>query len=552
MNTPKQSRQAGTVQAIAVGFIALVLLSIPLYWGRFFCEMELVEQIPPNASEIVISPSGLVPPEIEDDPNVTIHSRFDASMLTNRIFLLGIGDYLLSRMPGGPYSNVYFANFTNKDILFYFDKNSGLFVYDYTRQQTAAGGKTVSERIKLFAGPEGISSTIDKTLGRFLEPIRPSFDYNRELFITYDKKERRFFKMDFNNNTVAKGPKVEDEKNYNPLQTEVLYNYYSTSLSWKPPLTEVKGVDANNYDERNERKGLRNINGRIYKPVIEQYYMGIPRKYLLVLDKSGRIDLLDRQSLKIAGTAGHLPAPQSSFSSKQTAAPRDLFNYQVLPLSFPGNEQYRGMCAAAISREGRNMAVAVFDSNGTLLQNRNTEENFDRLQGKDAYLAGPFSATLAIAKYLLENLHPPILSAASYLTADTFDAKSGHRAMFLLPNSFVAMKGGQIDKMPQQKIAGAFLLMLPSIMLSLFLARLVSRDAAVRGLSKKAEHWWVIAIAALGLPAYISYRLTKPDVTLVTCQNCGLGRRPDMEACHRCGSKWFVPELAPPDWRVFD
>jgi hypothetical protein len=540
MNTPKQSRQAGIVQAIAVGFIALVLLSIPLYWGRFFCEMDLVEQISGDVSKIVISPSGLVPPEIENDPNVAIHSRFEASMWINRIELLGIADYLLSRMPGGPYSNVYFIN---KDSLLYFDKNNGLFAYEYTSRQALAGGKTVSERVKLFAGPEGISSTIDKTLGRFLEPIRPGFGYNRESFITYDKKERRFFTIDFDSRTVAKGPKVEDEKNYNPLRTEDLYNYYSISLFWEPPQTEVKVVDANNYDER---RGLRKINNRYYKPVIEQYAIGINQNYLLVLDKSGRIDLLDRQSLEIAGTAGHLPAPRSPFSSKQTAAPKDLFDYKILSLFFLNDEQYRGMCTAAISREGINMAVAVFDSNGMLIQN--TEENFRQLRGKDAYSSGPFSAILATAKYLLENLHPPILIAASYLTADTFDAAPGHRAMFLLPNSFIAMKARQTDNIGRS--GEAFLLMLPSIILSLFLARLVSRDAAARGLSKKAKHWWVIVVAAFGLPAYISYRLTKPDVTLVTCQNCGFGRRPDMEACHRCGSKWFVPELVPPDWRV--
>ena len=545
MNTPKQSRQAGIVQAIAVGFIALVLLSITLYWGRLFCEMALLEQIPSDVSGIVISPSGLVPPEIENDPNVAIHSQFDASMSTNRIDILGIADYLISRMPGRPYSNVYLIN---KDFLLYFDKNSGLFVYEYTWQEVATGGKTVSGRVKLFAGPEGVSSTIDKTLGRFLEPIRPGFDYNWGLFITYDKKERRFFKMDFESRTVTKGPKVKDEKNYNPLRTEDLYNYYSISLFWWPPLTEVKNVDANNYDKRWE---LRNIKGRYYKPVM-QYAIGRNQKYLLVLDKSGRIDLLDKQSLEIAGTAGYLPAPQSFFSSKQTVSPKDLFDYQILSLSFPDNDQYRGMYAAAISREGTSMAIAVFDSNGTLLQKRDTEENFDKLRGKDAYSSGPFSATLTIAKYLLENLHPLILSAASYLTADTFDAASGHRAMFLLPNSFIAMKGRQIDEMPQEKMGGAFLLMLLSIILSAFLARLVSRDAAVRGLSKKAKHWWVIVVVAFGLPAYISYRLTKPDVTLVTCQNCGFGRRPDMEACHRCGSKWFVPELVPPDWRVVD
>jgi uncharacterized OB-fold protein len=39
---------------------------------------------------------------------------------------------------------------------------------------------------------------------------------------------------------------------------------------------------------------------------------------------------------------------------------------------------------------------------------------------------------------------------------------------------------------------------------------------------------------------------------LVTCANCGRMRRPDMEKCHRCGSKWYVPELIPPTWRVLD
>ena len=57
---------------------------------------------------------------------------------------------------------------------------------------------------------------------------------------------------------------------------------------------------------------------------------------------------------------------------------------------------------------------------------------------------------------------------------------------------------------------------------------------------------------ALGLPGYLTYRLTRPKITLVTCRNCGLGRRPDREKCHHCGSLWHVPELIPPAWRVVE
>jgi ribosomal protein L37E len=38
--------------------------------------------------------------------------------------------------------------------------------------------------------------------------------------------------------------------------------------------------------------------------------------------------------------------------------------------------------------------------------------------------------------------------------------------------------------------------------------------------------------------------------TEITCANCGVGRRPDLEKCHHCGSPWVVPELVPPAWRV--
>jgi len=96
------------------------------------------------------------------------------------------------------------------------------------------------------------------------------------------------------------------------------------------------------------------------------------------------------------------------------------------------------------------------------------------------------------------------------------------------------------------------LLMLPGILFAGLLGWLVSRDAVIIGLSHNARRFWLAGTLVFGLPAYITYRLTRPKITFVTCTNCGKPRRPDTDICHRCGSKWEVPELTPPAWRVLN
>jgi hypothetical protein len=159
---------------------------------------------------------------------------------------------------------------------------------------------------------------------------------------------------------------------------------------------------------------------------------------------------------------------------------------------------------------------------------------------------------LTISKYLLENLQPPVLSLISYFTADSIEASAGYRALFILPNSFIAMKGRDVRGNMAERFLTALLIILPSILLSIFLASRISINATTIGLSENARILWIIATIAFGLAGYITYRLTRPVITLVTCANCGRMRRPDMEKCHRCGSKWHVPELIPPTWRVLD
>jgi hypothetical protein len=114
------------------------------------------------------------------------------------------------------------------------------------------------------------------------------------------------------------------------------------------------------------------------------------------------------------------------------------------------------------------------------------------------------------------------------------------------------MKGRDISENIVMRFSAALLIILPSIMLVIFLAWRVNKDAKMVGLSENVRLCWMIGTIGFGLPGYITYRLTRPRMTLVTCANCGKLRRPDMDKCHHCGSKWHVPELIPPTWRVLD
>jgi len=203
------------------------------------------------------------------------------------------------------------------------------------------------------------------------------------------------------------------------------------------------------------------------------------------------------------------------------------------------------------------MAVAAFNKEGKLITSSYTKAaNIERRRNvpssKAVFFEVPWAPTLTIAKYLLENLHPPILSVASYVMTDSIEATAGYRALFILPNSFIAMKGRDIRSNTTERFFTALLLILPSIILSILLAWRVSVNATVVGLSENVRIFWILTSICFGLAAYITYRLTRPEITLVTCANCGRLRRPDMEKCHRCGSKWYVPELISPTWRVLD
>lgn len=535
------------VKIVATGFVVLLLLSLPLFWARWLSEVSISNMIPHDGRQVRISPSGLVPPELENEPNIVHHSSVSAFFgVEVGIDCLGIVDYFAARVPGmrgGSHATVYYYD-QEDDAWIYFDEKTGQIVCHYTYAEKTPDNTMFPKKVQLYAGPEGIAQSPDKALGRFIVPIVDAGATPWQPLTLYDKKLHRFFTINFKKRVVTKGPEPGKDDPHKPIQIGLLWKNPFLYLDWVGP--QVRAA------EKEGKKGY-------YPSIVGRNYVDDAGRYLLVLDETGRIDLLDKETLEFAGTAGYLPAPQTFFPSKEGVTPQDLLAYMASPLTFTSDKKYRGMFAASVSREGRAMVLAVFDEKGNLIKKEYSKvteqagrDTVDIPSSEAAFSNAPGAPALTVVKYLLENLHPPVLSVVSFFSAYNFEAAAGHRALFILPNSFVAMKGRDISENIARTFPAALLIILPSIMLGIFLAWRVNKDAKMVGFSANARLCWIVGTIAFGLSGYITYRLTRPRITLVTCANCGNPRRPDMDKCHRCGSKWHVPELTPPTWRVLD
>jgi hypothetical protein len=507
---------------------------------------------------VELSPSLLIPSQIEADPNVAKKSSVKAFYNAHRsTALLGpVNRTRLSR-PGLKRSVVYRYDYKNKDDWVYFDKRSGLINYHNTWKEKH-GNNTVFRTIDLYAGPNGVSERPDDSLGRFYNLIVHETSHDR--WTIYDRKHRRFFAINFDQRESKKGEELPKENfrkgtYYEPMQIGNIRKNGFLHILWQPPEIEVSKEQS----EQNNTGYHSRQNDKYYVSAVGMYHH-FAGKSLLVLDKSGRIDLLDKKTLTFVGTAGHLPAAQTFFHSKQNVTPKDLLAYQVMPLTLK-DDTYCGMYVVSVNREGTASTLAVFGPDGRLLTTEHSKflsYKVDRYHGDNVstsrafYFTAPWSPFHTVLKYLLENLQSPVLGIASHIWSDGFEATSGHHAMFILPNSFVSMFGREIGDNETTRFVVALLIIAPSLLLSVLLGWRVNVDANKVGLSKKAKLLWLIGTIAFGLSAYITYRLTKPKIVMVTCQNCGNLRRPDMENCHRCNSAWKVPELDTPAWRVKD
>jgi hypothetical protein len=485
----------------------------------------------PASAKPYITPSGLVN-QIDDlieknpdDPNGVVRPSGIWIQTGSELFALSLGafqeHYDIRRRYWQIISREVNYNFDKHSQTFhtiYFDNNLGLFVNcDITRSETYSENKW-TKTIHSYAGPEGFSKTPDGSLGRFFKHLR--FDYNiLNTPIVYDQKLSRFVRIDFTKEIVTKGPQVE----YQIVQVgRVKKNENGISgPNWTPPRKRItkekrrRGQDTKKYSKLvSAVTDMGTDNERDWEPVLE---------------KSGLIFKLDRETLELSGTIGYLGGYD----------PDKLFAYDVKGFSVDG--KHEGLLVGCVGADVFRPRLLVFDKIGTSINYKDVKINFKEFGG------GP---ALSIANYVLETLQPAIFGLISYFTTYSFDGADGPRSLFILPNSHIARSGGKRAANDITKYAVCIGMLFPSLIIGVLLAGRVERDAKVVGLSTRARFWWIIITVVFGLSAYITYRLTRPKDTLVSCVNCGCMRRPDMERCHQCQSLWNVPELVAPMWRV--
>jgi len=542
-----RSRSNYPIQVLAAGFLVLVFLSLSLFWASWVCKSILANNMPMDYRTVDITPSGLVPTDFESDPNMLRRSGAHAHIIDpGAPQTFGFMDYVIGSSPAGRHSDIYLLKYDDACHWIYFDRKTGRIVCRYEIKERMPDTTIKRKMVQIYVGPEGISETPDQDTGRFKSPIVDVSDIGWGQLTLYDKEMRQFFAVGFRKELeFIRGPQLPEDTPCRPIDIGLLSKNPSVlDLYWMPP--DIK-ISENNRDRAIYRSG------KTHTPIREGDSDYRADKYMLVLGESGQIYLLDRETLEFAGPAGRLPDPGTLFPTNQNEKPRDLLAYKVLPMALKEDNKYRGLFAAAVNREGTALSLAVFDEKGVCINSKATRDKNRNVSSSSAVFFGtPWAPVMTIGKFLLENLHPPILSLASYFTAGSFEAGSGHRAMLLLPNSFIAMKGRGTRGNIVERFLSALLLILPSIVLAILLAWRLGKDAAVVGLSRKTRRWWLLGTIAFGLVGYITYRLTRPKITLVTCANCGKPRRPDAGICHRCGSKWDVPELIPPAWRVLN
>jgi hypothetical protein len=539
---------------LALGTVATVLLCTGLFWARSLCGLQRYDRLRRAAPEVraTLDLSRLRPDGRQSDPNLVRPYRVTARLQPATPLLTGLGavQYLLSRMPTGPESNVYRWSSDPDAERLYFDTTLGQMVYEGTHKVTQPDGRVTRSPFGYCAGPEGVAPAPDEKLGRFVDPI---VDRHRmRPWIVYDRAAGRFFAVDWSGRTVKKGPELALDDAQRPVQIGTL-----EKNPWALYTMGMTGAPGRNLGDAAGDAGPNVIMGLMSMT-----------DYTPVLDTSGRIRFLDVDTLELGISRMRLPAPGGLYAERRPAAPRDVAAYCVQPLSiFSAGDDRKwsslGCVVATLSGDATLVQLEVFDPNGGLVASDETSipqyaetgrgeitRRASMSSTQAAYFRLPGAYGLTLAKLALESLHPPVLLLLSYFPASVFEATAGYRSLLLLPDSFLAMKARDKQGRPVEEFFASMAFAVPALILALLLAWRVDRDGGRLGLSKNVRTAWLVGTVLFGLPAYITYRLTRPKPTLVTCANCGLGRRPDLEKCHHCGSPWIVPELTPPAWRV--
>ena len=246
------------INVIATGFIVLVVLSLVLFCGRLFCWAKLIDNMPEDSLRVIIRPSGLVPGELAPQqtgpqnrsaseppgPNEPNFRYSQVYVSRNREIVIGsaIGALWDITAEVFPYRDanerVYYSYGGKGNSYICLDKRSGLIIRHYNSFEP--NDKSASREAEYFAGPNGISETVEPSLGRFYDPIvTEGWDPNR--ICLYDKKTRRFYVIDFAGGSVSKGFQLAQGDNREPIANysvagiEKWSNNKGLNVSWIDP-----------------------------------------------------------------------------------------------------------------------------------------------------------------------------------------------------------------------------------------------------------------------------------------------------------------------------
>lgn len=551
-----KGKRTGTI--ISTGLLVLLFWGIGLFWIDFLCRIVTGDFADRQVS---VTPVSLIDPGMEAGsdlcpPSFGIH--LDSIEMNGTALGIAQMDSLCS-------SDYFLSQNINKDDweAIYYDAQSGQIRYSFFEGPV----QKANEQFVLYAGPKGISEDPSEENGRFEDPIAYGDQYG---CFVYDRSMRQFFRITFaalkqdetgrpyiaDVREVFQGPVLSGDQTYQPIQIGTLAKSRDLGIYFTGPMRRISQEEGP--EESSDGWAGR---GRNSWKEYDVGYKNTAGDFLLVLDRSGRIDRLDKKTLEIAGTAGRLPSPKGLFSSQTEGIPAKLSAYQIFPISRQEGDKivYKGCCAAAAAPEGFSKSIIFYDSKGQavncygdhyrLKDNRFViEEN--RLTDSIMNRAG--GPLLMVIRLFVENLQPPVFNLASFAASDLFEARSGFRALFVRPNGFAGILSRIRDVTWLRRIWLVLLMILPSLLLGLVLGWGIRRKAMRLGYSSGAGYGWFVLGILFGIPAWITFGLVRSRETLVTCENCGSLRRPDQDLCHTCRAGWDLKHLEAPGWRVVE
>lgn len=527
-------------------FITLIAFGIITFWPRTISSMimlSLNEEFAGNSR--TISPTGFIP-EIDNEPNAYQKSSIivRANLSESAGLSLGLPDYFMQVVS----ENYRLRNITQKchqgtieDLYYYYDMDQKVFVFGYKLKSKRTSLETWHFEPRFYAGPDGVSSKLDKSISRFAE-VEVYVNKFGKTISAYDRQTKKLYHIDVFNKTVKQSLPLEKEiigfDSVWDVRDSKIFQWWNSAYAKASPEQYNKA-----HPSMKKPDDLVKIPDNI-EPFL---------KDIVVLYEDGQIEMFDHQTLESKGLLGHLVTYQGG--NVINAAPADVTGYSIRAYSkrTENGYDYRGLVAAAVTRDATRLVVAKYDKNGN--QHRpwvtyNRDFDFDT-PNSVTFPGGPALVTF---RTVFENLNPFIFNVITIFTADDIAAGPAWRAMFIQPTSTAAWLVRNLNYSDAKffKALLVFFVISPSLVIGLFCARAIGKNASRTGLSKSARWFWRITAVLFGIPALITYHITRPAYNMVTCVNCGRLGRADMDRCHNCSTPWPGPGKTTPDWHVIE